>query len=149
MSSILESIQKAAFVRLQELDILSNIKLLCEHTNQCAESLCLDIDKHSGTSITVLPPMPTRVLPGSPGPIFETVSLRVQIIKSHFSSPEIPGLLQLAEAITQHLHFWSPGVDGWQSCFQLDEHQPWKILSEKPAHSRDIWELTFNITANV
>jgi len=99
------------------------------------------IQSHTGACIIVSLPLPEKVHPHLPGPVFESVSLKVRIVENALSGES--NLLQSAEAVSALLHQFNPNLKAWPTRLILNPKTPWKLVSDRDAPMRSVVDLEF------
>ncbi len=94
-----------------------------------------------GLCLLVMHPLPASVHPNLPGPVYESVSVRVRVIENAFSNRTGTGILTAAERVSELLHLWSPHLKAWPTSLSLNPRSPWKLLHDRDVGTRTILEI--------
>ena len=86
-------------------------------------------------------PLPQKVHPHLPGPVFESVSLKVRIVENALWGETC--LLQAAEKVSALLHQFNPNLKAWPTRLILNPKTPWKLVSDRDAPMRSVIDLEF------
>ncbi|MDR1255768.1 MAG: hypothetical protein LBJ94_02495 [Puniceicoccales bacterium] len=83
-----------------------------------------------GSTILILPPSPTEVLPNTPGPVFKKIICKVQVIENFATNRTGRSAIFIAERVMQYLHFWRPRIGDWNDELTLSITNPWSSTLE-------------------
>jgi len=142
MSSRLQALQDAALTRLAAYPVLDTLNLSRHNASDTAGLVDEAVTTGIGLSVLVMPPLPERVAPGAPGPVFEEVELRVRVIENPWTNTTGLTALAVAERVSQALHLWQPQLPGWSAPLRLAGRRPWRELRERDNPERYTLEVT-------
>jgi hypothetical protein len=125
MPSFLEHLQAAVVRELREHLCHAGAVVVARRAADLDSQIEAAVQAALGLSVIVLDPVPRRIAPDAPGPVFVDIALTVRVIENLLVNATGAGLLAAAERASQVLHLWplpAPGADG---VLRLAETNPW------------------------
>ncbi|HVU37931.1 MAG TPA: hypothetical protein VHC95_06320 [Opitutales bacterium] len=125
MSSALESLQSAIVRQLREPMTHLGATVIARRAADLESQLETAIQAALGLSIIVLDPLPRRVEPAAPGPVFAEILITVRVIENLLINEHGTGILAAAEHASAALHLWPLSAPWAGQVLRLAENNPW------------------------
>lgn len=104
------------------------------------------MQSQTGVCLIVSLPLPEKVHPHLPGPVFESVSVKVRVVENVLTQRS--QLLEVAEHVSRLLHLFNPNLKSWPTRLILNPKTPWKLVSDRNAPMRSVIDLEFLASGN-
>lgn len=125
MSCVLENLQATIVRQLREPMAHLGATVIARRAVDLESQLETAIQAAMGLSVIVLDPLPRRIEPAVPGPVYAEILVTVRVIENLLINEHGTGILAAAERASAALHLW-PLPSPWAGqVLRLAENNPW------------------------
>lgn len=149
MESLLEIMQGDIERYLNSKEELVDIPVISHsqgNLEACLEEL---MQTGIGTSVIVMNPIPTCVIPTDAGLSFEGLDVRVRVIECPGSINTEHSALGIAEYVSKNLDHYKPRLTGWEGWLELNPQIPFQEIKDPEKLGRYLLDVNFKALGSI